>query len=186
MPSTFCRVQSELRESDGLHSLPGTSGAESVNIESLQQQVQQKQAMELFELTTEELDRLYQVHQKTVSEMQQLKDQLDQSQKQNSELLMTNQNLESTNQQILTTVAEQSREIVELHCQLRQAQLLTATNQVDKMTTLCSIFQENIRRREEDVAEAQTRRSVQAAEEAVMQKDQVTARLQALCLFFTC
>uniref|UniRef100_A0A1A8MZ77 Sodium channel and clathrin linker 1 n=2 Tax=Nothobranchius pienaari TaxID=704102 RepID=A0A1A8MZ77_9TELE len=171
------RLHSELRESVELHALPGTSGAESSTIEdnaiikSLQEQVQlseqeRVQAMELWQTAAQELDRLQQVQQKTVSDRQlheaqrqQLKDQLFHFQQHTYKLQTTNQKLESTNQQILKTVAEQSTEMEELHCQLRQAkaQLRTATAKVDEMTTLLHSVQDQIRRREEDVAEAQGR-----------------------------
>uniref|UniRef100_A0A1A8S9A0 Sodium channel and clathrin linker 1 n=2 Tax=Nothobranchius rachovii TaxID=451742 RepID=A0A1A8S9A0_9TELE len=171
------RLHSELRESVELHALPGTSGAESSTIEdnaiikSLQEQVQlseqeRVQAMELWQTAAQELDRLQQVQQKTVSDRQlheaqrqQLKDQLFHFQQHTYKLQTTNQKLESTNQQILKTVAEQSTEMEELHCQLRQAkaQLRTATAKVDEMTKLLHSVQDQIRRREEDVAEAQGR-----------------------------
>uniref|UniRef100_A0A1A8KKM8 Sodium channel and clathrin linker 1 n=1 Tax=Nothobranchius kuhntae TaxID=321403 RepID=A0A1A8KKM8_NOTKU len=171
------RLHSELRESVELHALPGTSGAESSTIEdnaiikSLQEQVQlseqeRVQAMELWQTAAQELDRLQQVQQKTVSDRQlheaqrqQLKDQLFHFQQHTYKLQTTNQKLESTNQQILKTVAEQSTEMEELHCQLRQAkaQLRTATAKVDEMTKVLHSVQDQIRRREEDVAEAQGR-----------------------------
>uniref|UniRef100_A0A1A8GVN2 Sodium channel and clathrin linker 1 n=2 Tax=Nothobranchius korthausae TaxID=1143690 RepID=A0A1A8GVN2_9TELE len=171
------RLHSELRESVELQALPGTSGAESSTVEdnaiikSLQEQVQlseqeRVQAMELWQTAAQELDRLQQVQQKTVSDRQlhdaqrqQLKDQLFQFQQHTYKLQTTNQKLESTNQHILKTVAEQSTEMEELRCQLRQAkaQLRTATAKVDEMTKLLHSVQEQIRRREEDVAEAQGR-----------------------------
>lgn len=173
------RLHAELRESveKQLHALPTASGVEGSTLEedavikNLQEQVQlseqeRMQAMELWQTTAQELDRLQQVYQKTISEgqihdsqRQQLKDQLVHFQQHTYKLQAANQKLESTNQQFLKTVTEQSTEMEELHSQLRQAkaELRTATAKVDEMTKLLQNLQEQMQRREEDMAEARGR-----------------------------
>lgn len=169
----------ELRESveKQLRTMPVTSEAEGSTVEdtaifkNLQEQVQlseqeRKQALELWQTTAQELDRLQQVYQRTISDgrlhnaqKQQLKDQLVQFQQHSHKLGAANQKLESTNQQLLKTVTEQSSEMEELHCQLRQAkaELRTATAKVDEMTKFLQNLQEQMQRKEEDIAEARGR-----------------------------
>ncbi|XP_069022003.1 sodium channel and clathrin linker 1 [Embiotoca jacksoni] len=173
------RLHAELRESveKQLHALPVASGVEGSSLEedmvlrNLQEQVQlseqeRVQAMELWQTASQELDRLQLAYQKTISDghindaqRQQLKDQLVQFQQHAYKLQVGNQKLESTNQQFLKTVTEQSTEMEELHSQLRQTktELRTATAKVDEMTKLLQNVQDQVQRREEDVAEAQGR-----------------------------
>ncbi|XP_040002349.1 sodium channel and clathrin linker 1 [Xiphias gladius] len=173
------RLHAELRESveKQLHAPPVSSGMEGGTqeeeavIKNLHEQVQlseqeRVQAMELWQTAAQELDRLQQVYRKTISDgqihdaqRQQLKDQLVQFQQHSHQLQVANQKLELTNQQFLTTVTEQSTEMEELHSQLRQAkaELRTATAKVDEMTKLLQNVQDQMQRREEDVAEAQGR-----------------------------
>ncbi|XP_037546603.1 sodium channel and clathrin linker 1 [Nematolebias whitei] len=173
------RLHAELRESveRQLHAMPMTSGAEGGTVEedtiirNLQEQVQlseqeRVQAMELWQTAAQELDRLQQVYQKTISDGQlrdaqrhQLKDQLVQFQQHTYKLQASSQKLELSNQQLLKTVTEQNTEMEELHCQLRQAKakLRTATAKVDEMTKLLQNVQLQMQRKEEDVAEAQGR-----------------------------
>lgn len=172
-------LHAELRESveKQLRTMPVTSEAEGSTVEdtaifkNLQEQVQlseqeRKQALELWQTTAQELDRLQQVYQRTISDgrlhnaqKQQLKDQLVQFQQHSHKLGAANQKLESTNQQLLKTVTEQSSEMEELHCQLRQAkaELRTATAKVDEMTKFLQNLQEQMQRKEEDIAEARGR-----------------------------
>lgn len=172
-------LHAELRESveKQLRTMPVTSEAEGSTVEdtaifkNLQEQVQlseqeRKQALELWQTTAQELDRLQQVYQRTISDgrlhnaqRQQLKDQLVQFQQHSHKLGAANQKLESTNQQLLKTVTEQSSEMEELHCQLRQAkaELRTATAKVDEMTKFLQNLQEQMQRKEEDIAEARGR-----------------------------
>ncbi|XP_028299985.1 sodium channel and clathrin linker 1-like [Gouania willdenowi] len=172
------RLHAELRESveKQLHALPA-SGAEGSTteddtiIKNLQEQVQlseqeRVQAMDLWQTAALELDRLQQAYQKSVSdghirhsEKQQLQDQLVQLQQHTWKFQLANQKLESTNQQFLQTVAEQSTEMEALHIQLRQgkAELRTATAKVEEMTKLLQNIQGQMQKREEDVAEARAR-----------------------------
>ncbi|XP_010793816.1 sodium channel and clathrin linker 1-like [Notothenia coriiceps] len=91
--------------------------------------------------------------------------------------------LAKTNQQFLKTVTEQSTEMEDLHSQHRQskAELRTATAKVDEMTKVLQSFQDQMQRREEDVAEAQGRED--AADRRLQQLQaalsQLEARLQA-------
>ncbi|KAK5866398.1 hypothetical protein PBY51_020592 [Eleginops maclovinus] len=193
------RLHAELRESveKQLHVLPGASGVEGSTLEeesvirNLQEQLQlceqeRVQAMELWQTAAQELDRLQQTFQKTVTDgqihgaqRQQLKDQLVQFQQHTHKLQVANQNLESTNQQFLKTVTEQSKEMEEQHSQLRQAkaELRTATAKVEEMTKLLQSFQDQMQRREEDVAEAQGRED--AADRRLQQLQAALSQLEA-------
>ncbi|XP_058497137.1 sodium channel and clathrin linker 1 isoform X2 [Solea solea] len=173
------RLHAELRESveKQLHGLPMASGLEGSSqeeeavIRNLQEQIQlseqeRAQAMELWQAAAQELDRLQQVYQKTISDgqihdaqRQQLKDQLVQFQQHSHKLQVTNQKLESTNQQLLKTVTEQSTEMEQLHIQLRQtkAELRTATAKVDELTKLLQNVQDKMQRWEEDVVQSRGR-----------------------------
>ncbi|KAM4750464.1 sodium channel and clathrin linker 1 isoform 1-T2 [Anableps anableps] len=192
------RLHTELRESveKQLHSLPvasvaGGSAVEDTAIfKNLQEQVQlseqeRKQAVELWQTTAQELDRLQQVYQRTISDgrlhsaqRQQLKDQLVQFQQHSYKLQAANQKLESTNQQLLKTVTEQSAEMEELHCQLRQAkaELRMATAKVDEMTKFLQNLQEQMQRKEEDMAEAQGRED--AADRRLQQLQTTLSQLE--------
>lgn len=192
------RLHAELRESveKQLHALPLASGAEGSTVDeeaftkNLQEQVQlseqeRAQAMELWQTAAQELDRLQQAYQKTISDgqihnaqRQQLKDQLVQFQQHTHKLQLANQRLESTNQQFLKTMTEQSTEMEELHCQLRQAkaELRTATAKVDEMTKLLQNVQDQMQRREDDVAEAQGRED--AADRRLQQLQAALSQLE--------
>ncbi|KAM4583915.1 sodium channel and clathrin linker 1 [Odontesthes bonariensis] len=192
------RLHAELREAveKQLHALPMASGVEGSTMEedaiikNLQEQVQlseqeRVQAMELWQTAAQELDRLQQLYQKTVSDRQlhdaqrqHLKDQLVQFQQHTYKLQAANRKLESTNQQLLKTVTEQSTEMEDLHSQLRQAkaELRTATAKVDEMTKLLQNFQEQMQRREEDVAEAQGRED--AADRRLQQLQTTLSQLE--------
>ncbi|KAK6324531.1 hypothetical protein J4Q44_G00038730 [Coregonus suidteri] len=175
------RLHAELRESveRQLQSLPGSTGpgvegaplGDEGLINNLQEQIQlsvqeRDQAMELWQASAQELDRLHQLYQRTtsdgqlhVAERQRLKDQLIQFQQHIQKLQVTNQKLESTNQQFLKTLTEQSTEMEELRIQLRQAKadLRMATAKVEEMTKLMQNVQDQIQRREDDAAEAHGR-----------------------------
>ncbi|XP_036933724.1 sodium channel and clathrin linker 1 [Acanthopagrus latus] len=192
------RLHAELREcvEKQLHALPMASGVEGNTVEeeaftkNLQEQIQlseqeRVQAMELWQTAAQELDRLQQAYQKTISDgqihnaqRQQLKDQLVQFQQHTHKLQLANQRLESTNQQFLKTVTEQSTEMEELHCQLRQAkaELRTATAKVDEMTKLLQNVQDQMQRREDDVAEAQGRED--AADRRLQQLQAALSQLE--------
>uniref|UniRef100_A0A3B4T5C3 Sodium channel and clathrin linker 1 n=1 Tax=Seriola dumerili TaxID=41447 RepID=A0A3B4T5C3_SERDU len=143
------------------------------------------QAMELWQTAAQELDRIQQVYQKTISEGQihdaqrQLsQDQLVQFQQHSHKLQVANQKLESTNQQFLKTVTEQSTEMEELHSQLQaKAELRTATAKVDEMTKLLQNVQDQMHRREEDVAEAKGRED--AADRRLQQLQAALSQLEA-------
>ncbi|XP_078122755.1 sodium channel and clathrin linker 1 isoform X1 [Sander vitreus] len=193
------RLHAELRDSveKQLHALPVASGVKGSTLEeeavirNLQEQVQlceqeRLQAMELWQTATQELDRLQQTYQKTVSDgqihdahRQQLKDQLVQFQQHTHKLQMANQKLESTSQQFLKTVTEQSTEMEELHSQLRQAkaELRMATAKVDEMTKLLQNVQDQMQRREEEVADAQVRED--AADRRLQQLQAALSQLEA-------
>ncbi|XP_074484893.1 sodium channel and clathrin linker 1 isoform X3 [Sebastes fasciatus] len=193
------RLHAGLRESveKQLHALPVASGLEGSSLEeeavirNLQEQVQlceqeRAQSMELWQTAAQELDRLQQTYQKTISDgqihdtqRQQLKDQLVQFQQHTHKLQVANQKLESTNQQFLKTMTEQSTEMEELHSQLRQAkaELRTATAKVNEMTKLLQSIQDQMQRREEDVAEAQGRED--ASDRRLQQLQAALSQLEA-------
>ncbi|XP_064818561.1 sodium channel and clathrin linker 1-like isoform X1 [Oncorhynchus masou masou] len=175
------RLHAELRESveRQLQTLPVSTGpgvegdtlGDEGLIGNLHQQIQlsvqeRDQAMELWQASAQELDRLQQLYQITtsdgqlhVAEQQRLKDQLIQFQQHIQKLQVTNQKLESTNQQFLKTLTEQSTEMEELRNQLRSAKadLRMATAKVEEMTKLMQNVQDQTQRREDDAAEAHGR-----------------------------
>ncbi|KAM7009266.1 sodium channel and clathrin linker 1 isoform 3-T3 [Tautogolabrus adspersus] len=197
------RLHAELKDSveKQLDALPAALGVEGSTLEeeaiirNLQDQVQLSEqerlkAMELWQATAQQLDCLQQVYQKAISDgqshnaqRQQLKEQLVQFQQHTHKLRVANQRLETTNQHFLKTVTEQNKEMEELHHQLRQSksELRMATNKVDEMTKLLQNVQEQMKRWEEDVAEAQGRegtaeRRLQQLQSAL---NQMEARLKA-------
>ncbi|XP_033829932.1 sodium channel and clathrin linker 1-like [Periophthalmus magnuspinnatus] len=193
------RLHTELRESveRQLHAIPmpsateGSAVEEDIIIKNLQEQIQlseqeREQAMELWQTTSQELNRLQQIYQKSVSDTQmhdaqkkQLTDQLVQLQQQAQKLLVDNQKLEMTNQQFLKTLTEQTTEMEELQSYNRQskAELRTATAKVNEMTKLLQNLEEQMQRREEDVAEAQGREN--AADRRLQQLQSALGHLQS-------
>ncbi|CAL8329925.1 unnamed protein product [Lota lota] len=193
------RLHAELRESveRQLQALPVASGLENSTMEeegvikNLQEQMQlseqdREQAMELWQTAVQELDRLQQLYQRSVSDgqvhgaqRQQLKDQLVQFQQHTHNIQVANQKLESTNQQFVKTLTEQSTEMEELRCQLRQSkvELRTATAKVEEMTKLVQNVQDRMERKEEDTRDAQGRE--EAAEKRLLQLQSALSQLEA-------
>ncbi|KAM6971777.1 sodium channel and clathrin linker 1 [Aplochiton taeniatus] len=194
------RLHAELRESveRQLQALPQSSGPEAGEtlgdqavIQNLQEQItlsvqERDQAMELWQASSQELDRLQQLHQTILSdgqlrvaERQQLKDQLIQFQQIIQRLQMEKQKVESTNQEFLKTVADQSSALEELHIQLRRtkAELRTATSKVEEMTKMMQNVQEQMHRREEDAVDAQGRED--ASDRRLHQLQSTLSQLEA-------
>ncbi|CAJ1052999.1 sodium channel and clathrin linker 1 isoform X3 [Xyrichtys novacula] len=192
------RLHAELRESAErqLSSLPaalsveGGTLEEEVIIRNLQEQVQlseqeRQQAIELWQTASQQLDSLQQVYQKTVSDgqshgtqRQQLKDQLVEFKQHTHKLQVANHRLEMTNQHFLKTVREQNKEMEELHSQLRQAkaELKTSTAKIDEMTKFLQNVQDQTKKQEETVTEAQGREI--AAERRVRQLQTALSQLE--------
>ncbi|XP_035385802.1 sodium channel and clathrin linker 1 isoform X1 [Electrophorus electricus] len=149
----------------------GDVATDVVTISNLEEQVkcaveEKEKALQVWQVSTQELDRLQKLYQSTVrdsqlhtAEWQHVQNQLAQAQQLSQKLQATNQNLESTNHQFLKTVAEQNGELEQLRSQLRQAKqdLRVATVKVDEMTRLMQSIQDQMQRREEDAAEAHGR-----------------------------
>ncbi|XP_064190579.1 sodium channel and clathrin linker 1 isoform X1 [Anguilla rostrata] len=176
------RLHAELRESierqlHGLQATPGSDGdslADDGLVRNLQEQIQlsiqeKDRALEMWRSSADELHRVQQVYQKTTSEaqlymaeQQQMKNKLTGIQQAAQHLQAANQTLESTNQEFLKTVTEQSVEMEDLRTQLRQAKMhsRTATAKVEEMTKLMQSMQDQMQRREEDAAEALDREGV--------------------------
>lgn len=193
------RLHVELRESveRQLHAIPVSSGAEGSTLDeeavvrNLQEQIhmseqERVQATELWQTTSQELERLQQIHQKTISDAQmhdaqkkQLTDQLVQFQQHTHKLQLTNQKLETTNQQFLKTLTEQTTDMEELQSKHRQskAELRTATAKVNEMTKLLQNLQEQMQRREQDVVEAQGREN--AADRRLQQLQSALSQLES-------
>ncbi|RXM30710.1 Sodium channel and clathrin linker 1 [Acipenser ruthenus] len=153
--------------------------------EQLQYYKEKEQALELWQSVSQELDRLQQLYQKTmaeaqihVAERQQLKDQLAHVQQLAQQLQLANQKLESTNQQFLKTMTEQSSELEQLRTQQRHAKLdlRTATTKVEEMTKIMENLQEQMQRREEDVVSAQGRE--EASDRRLQQLQSSIAQLE--------
>uniref|UniRef100_A0A3Q4HL45 Sodium channel and clathrin linker 1 n=1 Tax=Neolamprologus brichardi TaxID=32507 RepID=A0A3Q4HL45_NEOBR len=171
--NTFSRLHAELRESveKQLHALPTASGVEGSTLEedavikNLQEQVQlseqeRTQAMELWQTTAQELDRLQQVYQKTISEGQIHDSQRQQLKVQYSEMEMQSQTLIRTITSHLSLLFNLCFFFFLLSlslCRQAKAELRTATAKVDEMTKLLQNLQEQMQRREEDMAGARGR-----------------------------
>ncbi|XP_063075675.1 sodium channel and clathrin linker 1 isoform X1 [Engraulis encrasicolus] len=173
------RLHSELRTSVERHiqmlpvgsGLDVDSGADDVILKSLKEQLEhvgnEKQwAMDMWQTSVQEVDRLQKLHQNSVTDgqaqaaqHQQIKNQLVQVQQHLQKFQTMNQKLDLTNQQFLKTVTEQSSELEEVRGQFRQAKvdLRTATGKVEEMTRLLQNVQEQMHRKEEDAVEAQGR-----------------------------
>ncbi|XP_057699580.1 sodium channel and clathrin linker 1 isoform X1 [Corythoichthys intestinalis] len=199
------RLHTELRESveKQLQSTTKTSGVECSTAEeeavvkNLQEQIklseqERMQAMELWQTATLELDRLQEVHQKSLTDghnatakEQQLKDQLAVTQQHAHKLQVTNQELQVTNQQLLMTVTEQSTEMEGLRSQLRttKGDLGTATNKVEDMNKQLQLIQHQLKIQEEDLIEAHSRedaaeRRIQQLQSTISQNE---TRLKTTC-----
>ncbi|XP_061535025.1 LOW QUALITY PROTEIN: sodium channel and clathrin linker 1-like [Phycodurus eques] len=192
------RLHAELRESveKQLESTIKISGEELSTVEeeavvkNLQDQIklseqERMQAMELWQTATLELDRLQGFYQKSLADgqnadakEQQFKDQILVTQQHTHQLQVTNQALQLTNQQLLKTVTEQSREMEGLHSQLRttKGDLGTATNKVEEMNKQLQLVQHQLKRQEEDLIEARSReeaaeRQIQHLQLTISQKE---------------
>ncbi|KAK1792442.1 hypothetical protein P4O66_012390, partial [Electrophorus voltai] len=169
----------------------GDVATDVVTISNLEEQVkcaveEKEKALQVWQVSTQELDRLQKLYQSTVrdsqlhtAEWQHVQNQLAQAQQLSQKLQATNQNLESTNHQFLKTVAEQNGELEQLRSQLRQAKqdLRVATVKVDEMTRLMQSIQDQMQRREEDAAEAHGRE--QASDHRLQQLQAVLNQLKA-------
>ncbi|MFT7807427.1 sodium channel and clathrin linker 1 isoform X1 [Arapaima gigas] len=191
------RLYVELRESieKQLQAFPSSTEVEPLMddgiMKNLQEQIQlslqeKDHAMELWQSAAQELDRLQQLYQKTVSdsqlhvtERQHIMEQLTQAQQVTQHLQAANQKLEATNQQFLKTVTEQNVEMEDLRHQLRQAKqdLRTATAKVEEMTKLMQGVQDQMHRREEDAAAAHGRE--EASERRLQQLQTTLSQLTA-------
>ncbi|XP_053713513.1 sodium channel and clathrin linker 1-like isoform X1 [Synchiropus splendidus] len=170
------RLHAELRESveKQLHTQVGISGPEGDSmdegavIKNLQEQLQcsekeRTDAMELWQTAVEQLDTIQQGYERAVSDgqthdaqTQQLKDQLAHFQQRSHKFQLWGQSLESTNQQFLKTMTQQSKEMESLQSQLRQSkvELRTASAKVDEVTKLLQSAQDQLQKREEDMTMA--------------------------------
>uniref|UniRef100_A0A671YRR5 Sodium channel and clathrin linker 1 n=1 Tax=Sparus aurata TaxID=8175 RepID=A0A671YRR5_SPAAU len=160
------RLHAELRESveKQLHALPLASGAEGSTVDeeaftkNLQEQVQlseqeRAQAMELWQTAAQELDRLQQAYQKTISD-----GQIHNAQRQQLKVHFS----------IPALICKVSRQA--------KAELRTATAKVDEMTKLLQNVQDQMQRREDDVAEAQGRED--AADRRLQQLQAALSQLE--------
>uniref|UniRef100_A0AAX7W7F7 Sodium channel and clathrin linker 1 n=1 Tax=Astatotilapia calliptera TaxID=8154 RepID=A0AAX7W7F7_ASTCA len=164
--NTFSRLHAELRESveKQLHALPTASGVEGSTLEedavikNLQEQVQlseqeRMQAMELWQTTAQELDRLQQVYQKTISE-----GQIHDSQRQQLKVRDGPIRYYVSVSLICYLICVGVFFLLSLSlCRQAKAELRTATAKVDEMTKLLQNLQEQMQRREEDMGEARGR-----------------------------
>uniref|UniRef100_A0A8C4HB78 Sodium channel and clathrin linker 1 n=1 Tax=Dicentrarchus labrax TaxID=13489 RepID=A0A8C4HB78_DICLA len=147
-----------------LRFLEGSGLEEEAITRNLQEQVQlseqeRVQAMELWQTAAQELDRLQQVYQKTISD-----GQIHDAQRQQLKVHYTHMNM---------------LELFSLSswCRQAKAELRTATAKVDEMTKLLQNVQDQMQRREEDVAEAQGRED--AADRRLQQLQAALSQLEA-------
>ncbi|XP_047711173.1 sodium channel and clathrin linker 1 isoform X3 [Prionailurus viverrinus] len=173
------RLHSELKDAveKQLETLPfGTDMGNDIytddeTVRNLQEQLQlanqeKTQAVELWQIASQELDRLQRLYQEYMTEAQihvvesqKQKDQLTNFQQLTKQLHVTNENIEMTNQHFLKTVTEQNVEIEQLRKQLRQDKLdlRSAAAKVDELTKVTEDLQEQMQKKEEDMLSAQGR-----------------------------
>ncbi|XP_068178382.1 sodium channel and clathrin linker 1 [Antennarius striatus] len=193
------RLHVELREAvetqlSALSTASGGGGSaleEDALTRNLQEQVQlseqeRVQALELWQTASQELDVLQQAYQKNISEgkvvdaqRQQLQNQLVLFQQHTHKLEAANQRLESTNQQLLKAVTEQSVDVEELRSQLRlaKAELRMAATNAEETSKLVQSLQDRTARREGDVAKTRSRED--AAERRLQQLQAALNHLEA-------
>uniref|UniRef100_A0A667WLI6 Sodium channel and clathrin linker 1 n=1 Tax=Myripristis murdjan TaxID=586833 RepID=A0A667WLI6_9TELE len=173
------KLHAELRESveKQLQALPVASGAEGSTLEeddvirSLQEQIQlskqeREQAMELWQSTAQELDRLQQFYQRTISD-----GQIHDAQRQQLKVLPT------TACRVCLQRTRPSQVFLQPADQQAKAELRTATAKVEEMTKLMQNVQDQMQRREEDAAEAQGRE--EAADRRLQQLQAALSQLEA-------
>uniref|UniRef100_A0A671YPW1 Sodium channel and clathrin linker 1 n=1 Tax=Sparus aurata TaxID=8175 RepID=A0A671YPW1_SPAAU len=179
-------LHAELRESveKQLHALPLASGAEGSTVDeeaftkNLQEQVQlseqeRAQAMELWQTAAQELDRLQQAYQKTISD-----GQIHNAQRQQLKVHFSIPALICKVNGSVYVVQYVLALLFNLSCCCRQAkaELRTATAKVDEMTKLLQNVQDQMQRREDDVAEAQGRED--AADRRLQQLQAALSQLE--------
>ncbi|KAJ8247787.1 hypothetical protein GJAV_G00250340 [Gymnothorax javanicus] len=173
------RLHSELKECiegrlRGLTAGPGLdedAKADERLVKNLQEQIQlsiqeKDHAMEMWRTSADELFRIQKIYQKTASdaqiyatERQDMQNKVTSLQQAAQHLQSANQKLEATNQEFVKAVTEQSMELEDLRSQLRQAKMdsRTAAARAGEMSRLMQSVEEQMQRRENDVAEAQGR-----------------------------
>ncbi|XP_069487157.1 sodium channel and clathrin linker 1 [Ambystoma mexicanum] len=193
------RLHQQLRETveKQLESIPDATGlgndvfTEEEVIKNLQEQLQlanqeKEQALELWQTVSQELDQLhhhYQEHmteaQVHVHERQKHKEQLTNFQKLTRQLHEANEKVELTNQQFLHTVTDQNMELEKLRKQLRQAtiDLRIATTKVEEMTRLTGNYEQQIKKKDEDLHSAQGRED--ASDRRLQQLQTALVQLEA-------
>ncbi|KFP85731.1 Sodium channel and clathrin linker 1, partial [Acanthisitta chloris] len=163
-------LEKQLEALSFMHLETGIPADESI-VRSLQEQLklakqEKEQAVELWQTTLQEHDRLQQQYQERltethihVAERRKQNDHLTSLQHLTRQLHTANEKIELTNQQLLKTVTEQDTELEQLRKQLRQAKLdgQTANAKVEEMTKLTEKLHSQLERKEEDVISAQGR-----------------------------
>ncbi|XP_054635062.1 sodium channel and clathrin linker 1-like [Dunckerocampus dactyliophorus] len=128
-------------------------------------------AMEMWPTAVQGVEQLKELYHKAFEDgqnpdamTQKLKDQLIHFTQQSRKLQVVNQEVQSRNKQLLTTVTEQNEKIEELHTQLRKTSddLRTATAKTDELTKQLQSVEHQRRRQEEDAGETQQLQSLQS------------------------
>ncbi|XP_019735485.1 sodium channel and clathrin linker 1-like [Hippocampus comes] len=135
------------------------------NYESLVQLFKQERlnAMEMWQKAAQEVEQFQELYLKAFTDEQEadavtqkFKNQLVQLIRQSCELKGIHEEMQLTNKHLQMTEKEQNEEIEELHSQLRKTNcdLRTAADKIDKMTDQLECLERQLKRKEEDVAEA--------------------------------
>ncbi|XP_040274381.1 sodium channel and clathrin linker 1 isoform X2 [Bufo bufo] len=191
-------LHQQLKESleKQLESLPSNAAlaseasAEQEFIQNLQEQLQlanqeRDSALQLWQTVAQEMDRLQVMYQKHmtdahlhVAERQKQKEELTNLQQFTKQLHGAHEKSEQTNQQFLQTVSDQQIEINQLQKQLRQAKLdvKVGTMKAEEMATVVKSFEEQVKRKEEEVSVARSKED--ASDKRVQQLQTAVTQLE--------
>ncbi|XP_061536752.1 sodium channel and clathrin linker 1-like isoform X7 [Phycodurus eques] len=193
----FDRLYAKQSVDNEPQSFPNTSGAECTteeeealikNYETLVQLFKQERlhVMEMWQKAAQEVGQFQEINHKAFSDGQQadamtqkLQNQLVQFIRQSCKLKEINQEVQLTNKHLQMTEKEQNDEIEELHSQLRKTNydLRTATDKMDEMTEQLECLEHQLKRKEDDVAEAQCRGEKQLQQlQSIIRQQEVTLK----------
>ncbi|XP_062864668.1 sodium channel and clathrin linker 1 isoform X2 [Trichomycterus rosablanca] len=140
--------------------------ADTVAISNLEDQLKcavEERLAQMWEAAAQEMDHLQKSYQNNMRDSQvhtvqhtHIQNQMAELQQLAQKLQAANQNLESMNEQLVKTVAEQNSELEELRNHLRKAKqdVRTATAKAEEMNRLMQNVEDQMQRKEEDAAKA--------------------------------
>ncbi|XP_044156977.1 sodium channel and clathrin linker 1 isoform X2 [Bufo gargarizans] len=183
-------LETQLESLPSKAALAGEASAEQELIQNLQEQLQlanqeRDSALQLWQTVAQEMDRLQVMYQKHmtdvhlhVAERLKQKEELTNLQQFTNQLHGAHEKSEQTNQQFLQTVGDQQMEINQLQKQLRQAKLdvKVGTMKAEEMATVVKSFEEQVKRKEEEVSVARGKED--ASDKRVQQLQTAVTQLE--------